>query len=166
MSNPNRLSRFVSRNLVMSSLFFGSLIGALASEGIGTGPPVDPSFVAPRGLESLGGVLGSLAGCCGLLAPWLLHAPLPIFLAWLLLWGVTVAGDSPQFSALTAANAPPQAVGSVLTLSNSIGFAISVVSIELFVRLAQTLPLGQLLPWLALGPALGLLAMRPLRENR
>jgi hypothetical protein len=36
------------------------------------------------------------------------------------------------------------------------------VSIELFVRLAQALPLAQLLPWLALGPALGLLALRPL----
>jgi DHA1 family inner membrane transport protein len=108
----------------------------------------------------------ALGGCCGLLAPWLLQAPLPLFLAWLLLWGVTVAGDSPQFSALTAANAPPEAVGSVLTLSNSIGFALSVLSIELFVRLAQSLPLAQLLPWLALGPALGLLAMRTLHQRR
>jgi len=102
------------------------------------------------------------SGLCCLAAPWMLQAPLPLFLAWLLLWGVTVAGDSPQFSALTAANAPGQAVGSVLTLSNSIGFAISALSIEVFVRLAQTVPLAQLLPWLALGPLLGLLAMRPL----
>jgi hypothetical protein len=92
----------------------------------------------------------------------LLTAPLPVFLAWLALWGITVAGDSPQFSALTARNAPPAAVGSVLTLVNSIGFAISALSIELFVRLAQTVPLAGLLPWLALGPALGLLALRPL----
>ena len=89
-------------------------------------------------------------------------APLPLFLAWLCLWGVTVVGDSPQFSALTAANAPPAAVGSVLTLVNSIGFAISALSIELFVRLAQQHALATLLPWLALGPALGLLALRPL----
>ena len=102
------------------------------------------------------------SGLCCLAAPWMLQAPLPLFLAWLLLWGVTVVGDSPQFSALTAANSPRQAVGSVLTLSNSIGFAISAVSIELFVRLAQTVPLAQLLPWLAVGPGLGLLAMRPL----
>lgn len=102
------------------------------------------------------------SGCCCLAAPWMLQAPLPLFLAWLVLWGITVAGDSPQFSALTARNAPPANVGSVLTLTNSIGFAISALSIELFVRLAQQLPLGQLLPWLALGPALGLLAMRSL----
>ena len=104
----------------------------------------------------------SLSGLCCLAAPWMLVAPLPLFLAWLVLWGVTVAGDSPQFSALTAANAPREAVGSVLTLSNSIGFAISAVSIELFVRLLATHSLAQLLPWLALGPLLGLLALRPL----
>lgn len=102
------------------------------------------------------------SGACCLAAPWLLAAPLPLFLAWLLLWGVTVAGDSPQFSALTARNAPPQVVGSVLTFTNCLGFAISVASIELFVRAAQAFPLACVLPWLGLGPLLGLLAMRPL----
>ncbi len=104
----------------------------------------------------------TVSGLCCLAAPWMLTAPLPLFLTWLVLWGVTVAGDSPQFSALTASNAPADSVGSVLTLTNSLGFALSAVSIELFVRLAQTVPLAQLLPWLAAGPLLGLLAMRPL----
>ena len=81
---------------------------------------------------------------------------------WLVLWGITVSGDSPQFSTLTARNAPPQAVGSVLTLTNSIGFGISNVSILLFVWLAESVALGALLPWLAIGPALGLWALRPL----
>ena len=138
---------------------------------------------AALGAGALGCVLGGLAaqrsgsarvallqlmtsGLCCLAAPWALVAPLPVFLAWLLLWGVTVAGDSPQFSALTAANAPREAVGSVLTLTNSIGFAISVLAIELFVRLAQSVPLPALLPWLALGPALGCLALRPLLSRR
>lgn len=106
------------------------------------------------------------SGLCCLAAPWMLTAPITLFMAWLLLWGITVAGDSPQFSALTASNAPREAVGSLLTLVNSIGFAISAVSIELFVRLAATQPLGDLLPWLALGPALGLLALRPLLVQR
>jgi DHA1 family inner membrane transport protein len=101
------------------------------------------------------------AACC-LTAPAMLAAPLPVFFGWLLLWGATVAGDSPQFSALTAQNAPPAVVGSVLTFTNSIGFAISVVSIQLFVTLAQTRPLAQVLPWLAVGPVLGLWMMRPL----
>ncbi len=114
------------------------------------------------GSARVAGVQLATSGLCCLAAPWLLSAPAPVFFAWLLLWGVTVAGDSPQFSALTAANAPREGVGSVLTLTNSIGFAISALSIELFVRLAQTVPLAQLLPWLGLGPVLGLLALRPL----
>jgi MFS transporter, DHA1 family, inner membrane transport protein len=143
------------------------------------GPAVSWAAFWVLGAGMLGCVLGGLwaqrvgsarvaatmlaaSGACCLVAPWALEAPAVLFFAWLLLWGVTVAGDSPQFSALTAANAPRDAVGSVLTLTNSIGFAISALSIELFVRLAQTVPLAELLPWLALGPLVGLLAMRPL----
>jgi MFS family permease len=102
------------------------------------------------------------SGLCCLAAPWALQLPPAAFLSWLVLWGITVAGDSPQFSTLTARNAPPVAQGSVLTLTNSIGFAISIVSIQLFVNLAQHIELAALLPWLALGPALGLFALRPL----
>jgi len=114
------------------------------------------------GSARVAGVQLATSGACCLLAPWFAAAPMPWFLAWLLLWGITVAGDSPQFSALTAGNAPREAVGSVLTLTNSIGFAISAVSIELFVRLAASQPLPSLLPWLGVGPIIGLWALRPL----
>jgi len=104
----------------------------------------------------------SMSGICCLLAPWLMSAPLFWFLVWLAVWGLTAAGDSPQFSTLTASNAPKHAVGSVLTLTNCIGFALSIVSIELFTSLAQQYSLDSLLPWLGLGPLLGIIAIRPL----
>ena len=108
----------------------------------------------------------AVSGACCVAAPVMLTAPLPWFMAWMLLWGVTVSGDSPQFSTLTAQNAPPAVAGSVLTFANCIGFAISVFSIELFVRATQAWPLAVVLPWLALGPALGLLMVRPLLRRR
>ncbi len=108
----------------------------------------------------------AVSGVCCALGPWLIDASVGWFAVWLMIWGITVSGDSPQFSALTASNAPSQAVGSVLTLTNSIGFAISIVSIELFTTLAQHHALGTLLPWLGLGPLLGVLAMRPLWRMR
>lgn len=120
-------------------------------------------WVAQRwGSARVAGTQLAVSGLCCLAAFWMIDAGDTLFYAWLALWGITVSGDSPQFSTLTARNAPPQAVGSVLTLTNSIGFAISIVSILLFVSLADTVALGTLLPWLALGPALGLWALRPL----
>ena len=124
-------------------------------------------WLAPRwGSARVAAVQLATSGLCCLLATWLMRAPDALFYAWLLVWGITVSGDSPQFSTLTARNAPPQAVGSVLTLTNSIGFGISIVSILLFVELSAHVALGPLLTGLALGPALGLLALRPLLRTR
>ena len=89
-------------------------------------------------------------------------APAPVFLAFLLVWGVTVVGDSPQFSALNAANAPRAFVGSALTLANCIGFAITIPAIELLNAAAGALSVQYLFLLLAPGPVFGLLAMRPL----
>jgi len=114
------------------------------------------------GSAPVAGAQLAISGLCCLAAPLFLQAPTPLLLAWLFVWGVTVSGDSPQFSALTAGNSPPALVGSVLTLANSIGFAISIASIELFVAAAGHWPLGDVLPWLALGPVLGVIALRPL----
>ncbi len=140
---------------------------AFAVLGAGVLGCVGGGWLAPRfGSARVAGVQLGISGLCCLLAPWLMSSPDPVFYGWLLVWGVTVSGDSPQFSTLTARNAPPQAVGSVLTLTNSIGFGISIVSILLFVSLAETVPLGWLLTGLALGPALGLWALRPLWRQR
>ena len=117
------------------------------------------------GSARVAGAQLAISGLCCVAAPLMLQAPMPMFGAWLLVWGITVSGDSPQFSALTAGNAPPTLVGSVLTLANSIGFAISIVSIQLFVTLAEHWPLAKVLPWLALGPLLGVMALRPLLKN-
>ena len=108
----------------------------------------------------------AISGICCLLSPFLFDASPPLFLAFLLLWGLSVSSDSPQFSALNAANAPREFVGSALTIVNSIGFLITVVSIQL-ADLLLTLIETRYLFWLLVpGPALGLLAFRPLLDRR
>ena len=151
--------------LILSTRLDGAALSLAAFAVIGSGAIgcVVGGWVAQRfGSARVAAVQLTVSGVCCLLAPWLMAAPAGWFGLWLIVWGITVAGDSPQFSALTARNAPPHAIGSVLTLTNSIGFAISIVSIELFTALSQQHALASLLPWLGLGPALGLLAMRPL----
>ena len=155
--------------LILATRLQGTTLSwtAFAMLGAGVLGCVGGGWLAPRfGSARVAGVQLAISGLCCVLAPVLIGAPDALFYGWLLVWGITVSGDSPQFSTLTARNAPAHAVGSVLTLTNSIGFAISIASILLFVELTRTVPLGWLLTGLALGPALGLWALRPLLRER
>jgi MFS family permease len=102
------------------------------------------------------------SGACCVLSPLLFHAPAPVFLAFLLVWGVVVVGDSPQFSALNARYAPHTRVGSALTIANCIGFSISIISVQLVNSLAHLVPVSYLFLPLTIGPIFGLIALKPL----
>jgi MFS family permease len=102
------------------------------------------------------------SGLCCLASPLAFYAPAPVFLAFLVFWGIVVVGDSPQFSALNARYAPRELVGSALTIGNCIGFSITIASIQLLNALAGAVPPAWLFVALAPGPLLGLIALRPL----
>jgi len=118
------------------------------------------------GSAPVAATLLAISGICCLLSPFFFDASLPLFLAFLLLWGFSVSSDSPQFSALNAANAPREFVGSALTIVNSIGFLITVVSIQLADALLAVIETRYLFWLLVPGPVLGLLAFRPLLPRR
>ena len=100
-----------------------------------------------------------LSGTCCLIAPFLFTANTVLFHVLFLLWGLTVTADSPQFSALVAKNAEQKNKGTALTIVTSIGFAITIVSILLLQEFFNTYKENGL--WLlAIGPALGLLALK------
>lgn len=74
----------------------------------------------------------------------------------LLIWGMAVIADSPLFSTLVAQNAEAEVKGTALTIVNSIGFAITIISIQLLNSLASKMDMKYLFVILALGPILGL----------
>lgn len=112
--------------------------------------------VAPRTLAL---TALALSGLCCLVSPLVLGgASAELLLGFLLFWGVVVVADSPMFSSLGAQNAPAEARGTALTIVNCLGFAITVVSLQLMSWLTARLQVPYLFLVLALGPALGLLA--------
>ena len=104
----------------------------------------------------------TISGVCCIVSPFLFSAPAPVFLLFLLIWGITVVGDSPQFSALNALNAPKALVGSALTIVNCIGFSITIVSIQFLIYASYFIDTRWLFVLLTIGPVTGLYAMRPL----
>lgn len=71
-----------------------------------------------------------ISGICCFLSPVFYNLPVSIFLVLLFIWGLAVAPDSPQFSTLIAQYAPIHLRGTALTIYNSIGFSISIISLS------------------------------------
>jgi len=82
-----------------------------------------------------------------------------LFIAFLLFWGMVVVADSPLLSTLVAQNAPAEIKGTALTIVNSIGFAITIISIQLISGLKTLTDTNYIYICLAIGPILGLLAL-------
>jgi hypothetical protein len=80
-----------------------------------------------------------------------------------LVWGATVVSDSPQFSSLVAQSAIQQYKGTALTIVTSIGFAITIVSIQLMQLVFQKA--NEALWILIVGPLLGLIALNNWKKS-
>jgi hypothetical protein len=97
---------------------------------------------------AVSGTLSALSGFAFALPP-------AALVAYFVVWGFFVVSDSPQFSALAARHCPPAYTGTALTVQNGIGFAVTVVSIQLLPLLAARLGWRWAFVFLAIGPALG-----------
>jgi MFS family permease len=105
----------------------------------------------------------AVSGGCALLTPLAFGGPPLVLLALLLVWSVAVIADSAQFSTLVTRVVAPHAAGTALTLQTSIGFLLTTVTIQLVPLIASLVGWRYAFPVLALGPALGIAAVRRLR---
>ncbi len=123
------------------------VIGGYLSESMGT------KRVASRSLL--------MSGICCLLSPLVFMLGMKwLFLAFLIFWGMVVIADSPLFSTLVAQNAPVEYKGTALTIVTCVGFAITIVSIQLLNYLSGMWQPIYLYLVLAAGPVFGLTALK------
>ena len=102
-----------------------------------------------------------LSCLCCLLSPLMFYQPNKmLFIIFLIFWGMVVIADSPLFSTLVAKNAPSENKGTALTIVNCIGFAITIISIQLLSVLQISSTSNFIFMILAIGPILGLLALK------
>jgi len=104
--------------------------------------------------------------CCIISPLFFLVDSSQIFIGILIFWGMVVIADSPLFSTLVADNAMPEVKGTALTIVNSIGFAITIFSIQILNILSNRMDPKYIYMILALGPVLGLLSLNKKNVKR
>lgn len=128
------------------------------------------SLLAGRLADKLGRTTVTIAsllvsgGCCLLVG--LLYRGNPILLVALcLVWGFAVIADSAQFSACVTELSDREYIGTALTLQTSLGFLLTLITIRLIPSLEQMVGWQWAFAFLAIGPALGVVAMAALRRS-
>ena len=107
-------------------------------------------------------VSGSCAALIGLAfgRSWWILAPLA------LVWGFFVIADSAQFSVLVTESVAPDAVGTALTIQTSVGFLLTTITIQLVPLVVARVGWAWGFAFLALGPALGIVAILQLQRYK
>ncbi len=101
-----------------------------------------------------------LSCLCCFISPFIFAVDIEnLFIAFLLFWGIVVIADSPLFSTLVAQNAVPEIKGTALTIVTSIGFFITIISIQLISIMHALTDSNSIYALLAIGPILGLMAL-------
>lgn len=97
--------------------------------------------------------------CCLLSPLFLTGNNLPLFLVFMFFWAIVVIADSPLFSTLVAQHAAEASRGTSLTIVNCIGFSITILSIQFIELISREMNPAYLYLFLAIGPAIGLIAL-------
>jgi MFS family permease len=105
------------------------------------------------------GLMMTLSGLCAVAIGVVFDGPLWLFLVVAVLWGITVIGDSAQFSAMATELSDSSYVGTALALQLGLGFALTLVSIRLTPVLAAHIGWRWSFLPLALGPTAGVISM-------
>jgi sugar phosphate permease len=104
-----------------------------------------------------------ISGSCALVAG-LFFAHPAVLVVICLVWGFAVVADSAQFSAAVSELADARYVGTALTVQTSLGFLLTLLTIQVVPPLAERVGWERVFMILALGPVFGIWSMWRLRQ--
>ncbi len=143
----------------------GKLTAFLAI-GLGAFVCVPAGWMGDRAGKAEVTMLAMLAsGTAALLTAVTFGGPVWLTFVLVIVWGMAVIPDSAQFSAIVADAAPPHLAGSLLTFQTALGFALTIVTVQVTPLAAAAFGWPVVLAALAIGPAVGIVAMLPLRRT-
>ncbi|HVB31007.1 MAG TPA: MFS transporter [Gemmatimonadaceae bacterium] len=143
-----------------------SLVSFLAIAAGGVGCVWGGLVADRRGREWLVTVAMAASGACAVLIGLTFGRLFWVVAAVAIVWGFFVVADSAQFSALVTESVPAHAVGTALTLQTSLGFLLTMVSIQLVPPAEALVGWRWAFAMLALGPVFGIAAIRRLVAAR
>lgn len=136
---------------VVASGVIGSILGGLLADRIG------------RAVTAA--LMMAVSGSCALLIGLAFDGPIWLLVMVAIVWGISVIGDSAQFSAMATELADKRFVGTALALQLGLGFSFTIVSIQLLPLMASAIGWRWSFLLLAPGPAIGVAAMLILRHD-
>lgn len=149
-----------SRAPVFAALATFATIGAGAAGSVAGG-----LFADRWGRTTLTMTAMAISGSCALLVGFLFGGNPMLLVLLCLVWGVTIVADSAQFSASVAELSERSLVGTMLTVQTSMGFLLTLLTIQLVPMLVDLVSWRYAFAFLAIGPVVGVVAMGRLRAH-
>lgn len=106
-----------------------------------------------------------VSGCCTVGIGFLHGGPALLLFAVAMIWGIAIVADSAQFSASTAELAPPDRVGTLLTVQTCAGFLLTLITLQAMPYAVDWLGWRYAFACLCLGPVFGVISMMALRRH-
>jgi MFS family permease len=150
-NNDTRILAGLSAFAIIASGSIGCVIAGAWADRIG------------RPVVTIGSLV--VSGVCCVLMGFAFGASLWLVVLIGLVWGATIVSDSAQFSASVGELCEPRYIGTMLTIQQSIGFLITIISIRLLPTIVNLVSWRYAFIALAIGPLLGIVAMARLQRH-
>lgn len=106
----------------------------------------------------------TISGTSAIAAALTFGGPAWITFVVVLIWGISIVPDSPQFSALVADGSPPEIAGSLMTFQTAIGFGLTIFTVQATPYFVEQTSWSTAMMVMALGPAFGIWFMWKLKN--